>query len=149
MNAAILWPRRGFSIMACRNLVFKKLADDFHFCRRRAPMVNGNVLQNCVECSCPGRMQHFADGRRMDLGSDGLGVDAIFPVAPDKPNDPREQSELYREVEAVEDGFETGIGVPACAEPHADVGEDVAPWPGADEGVEVEADLVHPGDASG
>ena len=36
-----------------------------------------------------------------------------------------------------------------CAELHADVGERVAPGPGADEGVEVEAELVHLRDAGG
>ena len=53
------------------------------------------------------------------------------------------------EVEAVEDLLEAGVGVQGGAEVHADVGEGVAPGPGADEGVEVEAQLVHLGDAGG
>lgn len=52
-------------------------------------------------------------------------------------------------MEALEDGLEAGIGVPSIAELHADVGERIAPGPGADEGVDVEADVVHPGDAGG
>ncbi len=34
------------------------------------------------------------------------------------------------------------VGVPGCAELHAGPGEGVAPGPGADEGVDVEAELV-------
>ncbi len=52
-------------------------------------------------------------------------------------------------MEAVEDLFEAGVGVPACAQLHAYPGEDVAPGPGADEGVDVEAELVHLGHACG
>ena len=61
----------------------------------------------------------------------------------DEPEDAGDENEFDAEVEAVEDGFEAGVGVPAVAELHADVGEGEAPGPGADEGVEVEAKLVH------
>ena len=49
----------------------------------------------------------------------------------------------------MEDGFETRIGVPLVAEFHADVGQGVAPGPGTDKSVDVEANLVHLGNAGG
>ena len=49
----------------------------------------------------------------------------------------------------MEDRLEARVGVPVVAELHADVGKDVAPGPGADEGVGVEAELRHPCDACG
>src|ERR1700723_2114916 len=52
-------------------------------------------------------------------------------------------------MEAMEDLFEARVGLPGCAELHADVGEGVAPGPGADEGVDVEAELVHLRDTGG
>jgi hypothetical protein len=61
----------------------------------------------------------------------------------EEPEEGGDDDEFYGEMEAVEDLFEARVGVPGCAELHADVGEDVAPGPGADEGVDVEAELVH------
>ncbi len=48
---------------------------------------------------------------------------------------------FYAEMEAVEDLFEAGVGIPSGAQLHADVGEGVAPGPGADEGIDMEAEL--------
>jgi hypothetical protein len=78
-----------------------------------------------------------------------FGADAVLPVGDYEPDDSGQEEEFYAEVEAVEDLFEAGVGVPLRAELHADVGEDVAPGPGADEGVDVEAELVHLRDAGG
>ena len=61
----------------------------------------------------------------------------------DEPNDAGNQNELDAEMEAVEDGLEAGVRVPLVAELHADVRQRVAPGPGAEEGVDVEAELVH------
>ncbi len=79
----------------------------------------------------------------------GFDTDAVLPVGDDEPEEAGDDDEFDAEVEAVEDGFETRVGVPLVAELHADVGQRVAPGPGAEEGVDVEADLVHLGDASG
>ena len=70
-------------------------------------------------------------------------------MSPDEPNDAGDEDEFYGEMEAVEDGFESRVGVPFVAELHPDVSENETPWPGAEEGVEVEAELVHAGDAGG
>jgi hypothetical protein len=76
-----------------------------------------------------------------------FGADAVFPVGSYEPDGGEDDDGLYAEVEAVEDLFEAGVGVPLGAELHTDVGESVAPGPGADEGVDVEAELVHLRDA--
>jgi len=78
-----------------------------------------------------------------------LGADAVLPVRDDEPEEGGDDDDFDGEMEAVEDFFEVGVGVPGCAERHADVGENVAPGPGADEGVDVESQLVHLGDAGG
>jgi hypothetical protein len=44
-----------------------------------------------------------------------FGADAVFPVGDDEPDDADEEDGFYAEVEAVEDFFEAGIGVPAVA----------------------------------
>ena len=75
------------------------------------------------------------------------GADAILPVGSDKPEECGNENKFDREMEAVEDGLETGIAVPGCAEFHADPRERVAPWPRADKGIDVEAELVHLCDA--
>src|SRR5580765_3927815 len=67
----------------------------------------------------------------------------------DKPDDCCDEGELDGEMEAVEYVFETRVGLPFVAELHADVGECVAPRPGADEGVSVKAELRHASEACG
>ena len=66
-------------------------------------------------------------------------MNAVLPVRPDEPNDAGNKNQLDTKVEAVKDGFEARIRLPFVAELHAYVSENVAPGPGADEGVEVEA----------
>ncbi len=70
-------------------------------------------------------------------------------MRPDEPDDAGDENQLHSQVKAVEELLEARIGVPLAAEFHADVGEGVAPGPGADEGVDVEADLVHLRDTGG
>ena len=65
----------------------------------------------------------------------------------DEPEKSSDEDEFDGDVKAVEGVFEPRVGVPRCAELHADVGKRVAPGPGADEGVDVKAKLVHLGDA--
>src|SRR5260370_25746262 len=67
----------------------------------------------------------------------------------DEPEEGGDENQVGGEMEALEDGFEARVSVPGCAELHAYPGERVAPWPGADEGVDVEAKLVHLRDAGG
>ncbi len=78
-----------------------------------------------------------------------VGADAVAPVGPDEPDDGGDDEDFDAEVEAVEGGFEAGVGVPGLAELHADPGEDKAPGPGSEEGIEMEAELRHAGDAGG
>jgi len=89
----------------------------------------------------------MALSRRGSLG--GFGADAVLPVGDDEPEETGDEDEFDTEVEALEDGFETRVGVELRAELHADVGEHVTPGPGADEGVDVETELVHLCYASG
>ena len=70
-------------------------------------------------------------------------ADAILPVGDDEPEEGCEENEFDGEMKAVEDFLEAWVGVPRRAQLHADPGERVAPGPGADEGVDVEAELVH------
>ena len=70
-------------------------------------------------------------------------ADAVFPVGVDEPDDSSEEYDLDGEMKAVEDFLEARVGLPFVAELHADVGEDVAPGPGADESVGVKAKLRH------
>ena len=65
----------------------------------------------------------------------------------DEPEDESYEDDFYAQMETVEDGLEAWVGFPFVAELHADVGEGVAPRPGADKGVSVEAELGHFGDA--
>ena len=69
------------------------------------------------------------------------GADAVLPMGDDEPDDACEVDDFYRVVDAVEDFFEAGIGVPLGAELHADVGEGVVHQGRADEGVDVELPL--------
>ncbi len=78
-----------------------------------------------------------------------FGADAVLPVGGDEPEDGGDEDEFDAEVEAVEDLLEAWVGVPAVTELHADVGEGKAPGPGAEKGIEVEAELGHAGDAGG
>src|ERR1700730_15253427 len=61
----------------------------------------------------------------------------------DEPDDSGNQKDLNAKVEALEDGFEARISVPAITKLHADPCQRVAPGPRTDEGVEVKAELVH------
>ena len=70
-------------------------------------------------------------------------------MGPEEPGDAGDENEFNTKMEAMEDGFEAWIRLPAIAELHADVSENKAPWPGAEEGIEVKAKLRHAGDASG
>src|SRR5271170_3446402 len=67
----------------------------------------------------------------------------------DEPEEAGDEDQFDCEVEAMEDFLEAGVGVPRCAELHANVRQRVAPGPGADEGVDVEAELVHLRDTGG
>jgi len=53
------------------------------------------------------------------------------------------------EIKAMQYVLEAGIGVPAVAEGCANVGEDVAPGPGADKGVKVKLAARHTGNSGG
>lgn len=46
-----------------------------------------------------------------------------------EPDEAYDDDGFYADVKAVEDLFEAGIGVPGCAELHANVGKSVAPGP--------------------
>ena len=70
-------------------------------------------------------------------------------MGPDKVGDSGEQNREDDAVEAVEPLLEAGVFVPLFAEAHADVSEGKAPWPGTDEGVNVEAQARHAGDSGG
>jgi len=59
----------------------------------------------------------------------GFGADAVLPVGDYEPDEADDDDGFYAEVEAVEDLFEAGVGVPGGTELHADVGEGVAPRP--------------------
>src|SRR5665213_2926901 len=52
-------------------------------------------------------------------------------------------------MEAIEEGLEAWIRAPFVTQPHAYVSESVAPRPRADEGVDVETELVHLRDPRG
>ena len=78
-----------------------------------------------------------------------FSADAALPVGVDKPDDSCDEDQFDCEMKPVEDGLEAGVGVPVIAELHADVGKCIAPWPGADKCVKVEAELIHAGDAGG
>src|SRR5271168_656714 len=78
-----------------------------------------------------------------------LGADAVLPVGDDEPEKADDEDDLDAEVEAVKGLFEARVGVELGSKLHADVGECVAPGPGADEGVDVEAELVHLRDTGG
>src|SRR5882757_6937419 len=60
-----------------------------------------------------------------------------------EPDEADNKDQFDSEVEAMEDSLELRVGVPLRAELHADVGQRVAPGPGTNEGVDVEAELVH------
>ena len=85
----------------------------------------------------------------LKMGLSRFSADAVLPMGSNEPGDADDEDEFDAEMEAVKDFLEAGIGVPGGAKAHADVSEGVAPGPGADEGVEVEAELVHPGNAGG
>ena len=78
-----------------------------------------------------------------------FGADAVLPVGDDEPEEGKDDDGFDTEVEALEDLLEARIGVELRAELHADIGQDVAPGPGAEKGVEMKAELVHPGNAGG
>ena len=42
-------------------------------------------------------------------------ADAVFPVGDDEPDKGGDDDQFDGEMEAVEDGFETWVGIPACA----------------------------------
>ena len=67
----------------------------------------------------------------------------------DEPEEASDDDKFHAEVEAVEDGFEAGVGIPLVAQLHADVGQRIAPRPGADKRVDMKANLVHFGNACG
>jgi hypothetical protein len=98
--------------------------------------------------SARGASCYFAFVREA-IRSSFFRADAVFPVRGDEPEEGCDENEFDGEMEAVEDFFEAGISVPRRSELHADPGECVAPGPGADESVDVEAELVHLRDACG
>jgi hypothetical protein len=70
-------------------------------------------------------------------------------VRPKKPDDAGDENKFDTEMEAMEDGLEAWVRLPAVAEFHADVREKEAPGPRTDEGIEMKAKLRHTGDTSG
>src|SRR5271170_1955683 len=85
---------------------------------------------------------------RPDSMQSGLaGPHAVFPMSPDKPDDGGEEKHDDDGVEAMEGGFEDGIGIPGLTEPHSGIGEREAPGPGAKERIDVETKLVHASDS--
>ena len=70
-------------------------------------------------------------------------------MRPEEPYDAGDENEFDAEVETMEDRLEAWVTLPSVAEFHADIGEDEAPGPRAEEGVEMKAELRHACDASG
>src|SRR5262249_393833 len=73
----------------------------------------------------------------------------LLQSMPDEPDRAGKDKPDDHEIELVEDAAQPRIGAPLVAELHADPGEAEAPGPGADEGVEVEAQQRHPRDPGG
>src|SRR5690242_9483713 len=87
-------------------------------------------------------------GRAMGMAARSILLSpAVLHVRPDVPSgqddDPRDDNA----VEPVHEVLEAGIGVPALAQPLADIGERIAPGPGAQERIDLEPRLGHAGDA--
>src|SRR4051794_8060798 len=76
-------------------------------------------------------------------GSDCFGADAILPVRNDEPHKSHHDHQLDRQMEAMEDRLESRIAIPGRSQLHTEICQGVAPWPRTDEGVDVEASLVH------
>ena len=62
-------------------------------------------------------------------------------------DDRSQQSDFDPEMKAVKCLLEARVGVPLLAQLHAGIGEDEAPRPRTDEGIDVKAELRHLGDA--
>ena len=73
----------------------------------------------------------------------------MFPVPPDVPADPEDHRGDHDPVEAVQHLLEQGVAVPALAQFEPGIRQRIAPEPGAEEGINLELDLVHAGDARG
>src|ERR1700761_5420748 len=71
----------------------------------------------------------------------------MFPMACDIPDDENDEDRDDHGVETVEKRAQLRVVIPPRAELLADIGEGEAPRPGADEGVKLELQLRHAGDA--
>src|SRR5512146_2108975 len=76
-----------------------------------------------------------------------LAREAMPPMAPNIPDDRQGEDRDDQHVEAVENLAQGRIGLPTPAELRADIGEREAPRPGAEEGIDLEFELRHAGDA--
>src|SRR5437764_7020358 len=74
---------------------------------------------------------------------------AVFQMRPHVPNGAADDDGDDYAVETMHEGLEAGIGVPALSELLADIGESIAPGPGAQERIELELSLRHARDACG
>src|SRR5947207_2360344 len=74
---------------------------------------------------------------------------AVFQMRPHVPNGAADDDSDDNAVETMHEGLEAGIGVPALSELLANIGESIAPGPGAQERIELELSLRHARDACG
>jgi 1-acyl-sn-glycerol-3-phosphate acyltransferase len=102
---------------------------------RRGAECGGDHRRAGASCGC------VAGELRQRSG--GFRGGAVLPVCPDEPDERDDDDGFDADLEAVEDFLEAGVRIPLHAELHADVGQGKAPRPGADKGVDMEAQLVH------
>src|SRR5215469_5998826 len=71
----------------------------------------------------------------------------MFQMPPDIPGDADDDETDDHSVETLHDGAQARVVLPLLAQLVADIGEREAPRPRADEGINLEFDLRHAGDA--